>query len=69
MTKIIALLNTLDKAFELILATCISYSIETHSFLQNTNIGGRKIGSTEDKFYQTVKKKHAKYYKRYIFFY
>ncbi|EDN08137.1 predicted protein [Histoplasma mississippiense (nom. inval.)] len=43
----IALLNTLGKALESILATRISQAVEEHQLLPHTHVGGRKGMSTE----------------------
>jgi hypothetical protein len=43
----IALLNTIGKALESVIACRISYMVETHSILPPTHLGGRKGISTE----------------------
>jgi endonuclease/exonuclease/phosphatase family metal-dependent hydrolase len=43
----IALLNTLGKAFEAILANRLSYLADTHDLLPNRHTGGRKLTSTD----------------------
>ncbi|MGG6497472.1 UNVERIFIED_CONTAM: reverse transcriptase domain-containing protein, partial [Bacteroidetes bacterium 56_B9] len=46
--RVISLLNCLGKAYEKILATRLSYLVETGILLQDTQIGGRKQKSTLD---------------------
>ena len=43
----IALLNTIGKALEAVIATCISYMVEAHSLLPQTHVGGRRWRSCE----------------------
>lgn len=52
----IALLNTLGKALESVLATRISYLVETHGLLPKTHVGARRGRSTEDALHKTVEK-------------
>lgn len=54
----IALLNTLGKALESILGTCISYLVETYGLLPNMHIGGRGW-STEEALHDIVEKVYA----------
>jgi hypothetical protein len=48
--RVISLLNCLEKAFEKILATRLSYLAKTGDLLQETHIGGRKQKSTLDAY-------------------
>lgn len=43
----IALLNTMGKIFETIMAHRLSYMTEVHHFLLTTHFGGQKVSSTE----------------------
>lgn len=53
----ITLLNTLGKALEsVVLATSISYLVETYALLPDTHIGGRRGLSTEDALHERVEK-------------
>lgn len=52
----IALLNTLGKALESVLAIRISYLVETYALLPDTHIGGRRGRSTEDALHEIVEK-------------
>ena len=45
--RLIALLNTIGKIIDAILARRLSYLVEAHNVLPNTHIGGRKLRSTE----------------------
>jgi hypothetical protein len=45
--RLIALLNILKKALEAVIAERIRFAAETHALLPNTQIGGRRIRSTE----------------------
>jgi hypothetical protein len=45
--RLIALLNTLEKALEAVIAERIRFAAETHALLPDTQIGGRRIRSTE----------------------
>lgn len=55
----IALLNTLGKVLESILADRISYLFEAHKLLSITHTGGRKVTSTEHALHYLVAKTHA----------
>lgn len=59
----IALLNTLEKALESILATCISYLVETYGLLPSMHIGGRRGRSTEEALHKIVEKVYARWNK------
>ena len=39
----IALLNTIGKALEAAIATCISYMVEVYSLLPQTHVGGHSL--------------------------
>lgn len=52
----IALLNTLGKALESVLATRIRDLVETYALLPDTHIGGRRGRSTEDALHKIVEK-------------
>lgn len=54
----IALLNTLGKAMESVLAKRISYLAQEYHLLPKTHIGGRKITSTEHGIHLTLEKIH-----------
>jgi len=43
----IALLNTIGKALEAVIASRISYMVEVHSLLPHTHVGGRRGRSCE----------------------
>ena len=45
--RLIVLLNTLGKALEAVVAERIRFAAETHALLPDTQIGGRRIRSTE----------------------
>lgn len=55
----IALLNTLGKALESILATRISYLVEPQGRLPSMHIGGRRGRSTEEALYEILEKVYA----------
>ena len=55
----IALLNTLGKALESILATRISYLVEIYGLLPSTHIGGRRGRFTEEALHEIVEKVYA----------
>ena len=54
----IALLNTIGKALESILASRISYCVETHNLLPEYHIGGRKSRSTEHAIHHILETIH-----------
>lgn len=54
----IALLNTLGKALEAILASRISYCVEEYSLLPDLHIGGRKSRSTEHAIHHILETIH-----------
>jgi hypothetical protein len=45
--RLIALLNILEKALKAVIAERIRFAAETHTLLPDTQIGGRRIKSTE----------------------
>ena len=45
--RLIALLNTLGKALEAVIANRLAYLAESHDFLPSRHTGGRKLASTE----------------------
>ncbi len=57
----IALLNTLGKALKSVLATRISYWVETYALLLDTHIGGRRGWSTEDALHEIIKKIYSEW--------
>ena len=50
----IALLNTLSKVMEAVIAKRLSYLVETHNILPQKHIGGRRLRSTEDALHTIV---------------
>ena len=54
--KPIVLLNILGKALKSVLATHISYLVETYALLPKTYIGGKKGWFTEDALHKIVEK-------------
>ena len=57
----IALLSTIRKALEAVIAARISYLVERHSLLPNTHIGGRKGRSTEHALHLLYERVHAEW--------
>jgi hypothetical protein len=54
--RLIALLNTIGKAMDAVIARRLSYLAETHYMLPATYVGGRKMRSTEHALYAVTKK-------------
>ena len=54
--RLIALLNTLGKALESIIAKRISFLTETYGLLPKTHIDGRRITSTEHAVHMILEK-------------
>jgi hypothetical protein len=54
--RLIALLNTISKITDAILARRLSYLVETYYILLNTHIGSRKLRSTEHALYLIIKR-------------
>jgi exonuclease III len=52
----IALLNTIGKIMDAVLARRLSYLVEAHNVLPNTHIGGRKLRSTEHALHLIIEK-------------
>ena len=55
----IALLNTIGKALEAVIATRISYMVEAYSLLPHTHVGGRKGRSCEHAIHLLLERVHA----------
>jgi ribonuclease HI len=55
----VALLNTIGKAFDSVIAQRISYAAETYGLLPQTHLGGRKGLSTEHAIHLLVEQIHA----------
>ncbi len=55
----VALLNTLSKVMEFVLARRIAYQAETYNLLPRTHCGGRKASSTEHAIHLIMEKVHA----------
>lgn len=60
----IALLNTIGKILESVLATCISYLMELHHSLPFTHTGGRKSSSAEHAIHHLIKNAYTAWTKR-----
>lgn len=52
----IALLNTIGKIMDAVVARRLSYLVEVHNVLPNTHIGGRKLRSTEHALHLVIEK-------------
>lgn len=52
----IALLNTIGKIMDAIIARRLSYLVEVHNILSNTHIGGRKLRSTEHALHLVIER-------------
>ena len=55
----IALLNTIGKALEAVIASRISYMVEAHSLLPHTHVGGRRGRSCEHAIHLLLERVHA----------
>jgi hypothetical protein len=57
--RLIALLNTLGKALKAVVTERIRFAAETHALLPDTQIGGRRIRSTETALQLITNKIHT----------
>jgi hypothetical protein len=57
--RLIALLNILGKALKAVVAERIQFAAETHGLLPNTQIGGRRMRSTETALQLITNKIHT----------